>query len=241
MSGHSKWSTIKHKKAIEDQKRGKVFTKLGKMITVAAREGGDDLTSNFQLRLAIDKAKQANMPKANIQKAVSRGAGGGGGADLYEAVYEGFGPGKISVMIEVVTDNKNRTASEVKTFVEKNGGSLGQPGSVSFLFDKKGVLLIKKELAVDEQMLKIIDLGVEDVREVSHELLVIVPSKELMEKKQKITELRYEVLSAELAFLAKTELDLEDSVYQKAVKFLGKLTDLDDVSNVYSNLKEKND
>lgn len=241
MSGHSKWSTIKHKKAATDAKRGKIFTKLGKAITIAAREGGADETSNFQLRLTVEKAKLANMPKTNIQKAIDRGAGSGGEESLLEATYEGFFGGKIAIMVEVVTDNKNRTAAEIKTFFEKNGGSMGQPGSVSFLFDKKGVLLVEKDQAVDEQMLKIIDLEVEDVREELEGLMVIVASNQLMEFKQKLEELKLKVVSAELEYLAKSKVELTEQEYAKAKQFLMRLSDLDDVQQVFANIKGEDD
>lgn len=239
MSGHSKWSTIKHKKAIEDSKRGKVFTKFGRAISIAAKEGGGgDVASNFKLRLAVEKAKQFNMPKANIDRAIERGVGKSGGEGLSEAVYEGFGPHEAAVMLTVVTDNKNRTAAEIKKVFERAGGRMGQPGSVGFLFKKVGRILVASSGNKDELMLKLIDLGVEEVNEVEEgEIEVMVNPSQLMQMKQALEAAGITVKEAELSFKALNYLTLEGEAQAKVSEFLELLDDLDDVQEIYTNLK----
>jgi len=236
MSGHSKWSTIKHQKAINDKRRGQLFTKLGKAVTLAAREGGGDLDSNFKLRLTVDKAKEANMPKTNIERAIKRGVGKGSELGLFEVVYEGFGPGQVAIIVEAVTDNKNRTTSEVKKTFEKLGGSLGQPGSVMFQFNKKGVILVKSQGGAEEQMLKLIDLGAEDVESVGEGLEVVVEADRLFNVQQQLKQAGFELIRAELAYLPKTVLKLDEAAKKKLVSLLETVDDLDDVQNVYCNL-----
>lgn len=241
MSGHSKWSTIKHKKAINDNRRGQQFTKLAKVITIASRESGPDPETNFKLRLAIDKARQFNMPNSNIERAVERGTGKADGEMLDEVIYEGYGPEKVAILIEAVTDNKNRTVAEIKNYLEKSGGVLGQSGSVMYLFDKKGILRIKVESELEEQMLKIMDLGVEEV-EVEGELIVVLTAPNLlMEVREKITKLGYMIESAELSYKAKSYLRLEKEKREKLDVFFANLDEMDDVSNIYSNLEEIDD
>ncbi|MDZ7586631.1 MAG: YebC/PmpR family DNA-binding transcriptional regulator [Patescibacteria group bacterium] len=235
MSGHSKWSTIKHKKEATDHKRGQIFTKLVRAITVAVRDGGPDIDSNFKLRLAVEKARQVNMPKVNIDRAIEKGTGTGGGGFM-EAVYEGFGPGNMAVIVEVLTDNKNRTVSELKKIFEKNGGSLGQPGSVSFLFNKKGRLIVEKKAAADEQMLKLIDMGVDDVIETEVGIAVLTPANRLDEVKSKVEAEGSLVKEAELVYLAKNSLELDQVTRVKAENFLESLDDLDDVQETYTNI-----
>ncbi|KKS79030.1 MAG: transcriptional regulator [Candidatus Beckwithbacteria bacterium GW2011_GWA2_43_10] len=235
MSGHSKWSTIKHKKETTDHKRGQIFTKLVRAITVAARDNGPDIDSNFKLRLAVEKARQVNMPKVNIDRAIEKGTGAGS-LGFMEAVYEGFGPGNIAVIVAVLTDNKNRAVSELKKIFEKNRGSLGQPGSVSFLFAKKGRLVVEKKAAADEQMLKLIDLGVDDVVETETGIVVITPANRLDEVKSKVEAEGLLVKEAQLVYLAKNSLELDQATRAKAENFLESLTDLDDVQEVYTNL-----
>jgi YebC/PmpR family DNA-binding regulatory protein len=236
MSGHSKWATIKHKKAMMDSRRGQVFTKLARAVTIAAKEGGGDISSNFKLRLVIDKAKQFNMPKKNIERAVERGTGRAGGEALTEAVYEGYGPGKIAVMVEVVTDNKNRSVAAIKKVFERSGGSLGQSGSVGYLFTRKGRILVEKQADVEEQMLKLIDLGVEDVEEAEVGVEMLVEANKLAEIKNKASQTGFKIKEAELVFDPKSLLSLDEAVKAKAMKFLETLDDLDDVQNIYTNL-----
>lgn len=236
MSGHSKWSTIKHKKAIEDNKRGKVFTKLAKAITIAAREGGPDMTTNFKLRLCVDKAKQSNMPKKNIERALERGSGQGSTDALHEVVYEGYGLASVAVIVEVVTDNKNRAASEVKTVFDKSGGSMGQTGSVGFLFDKRGRILLEKNANADEQMLELIDFGALDVVEGEGAIEVIVEPNKLFEMRNKLDS-SYKILEAELVYIPKNLIEIEDGKKEKVIKFLETLDDIDDVQSVHCNVK----
>ncbi|MEA3355547.1 MAG: YebC/PmpR family DNA-binding transcriptional regulator [Patescibacteria group bacterium] len=236
MSGHSKWSTIKHKKAIEDNRRGKVFTKLVKAIMVAAHEGGSDMTTNFKLRLCVDKAKQANMPKKNIERAIEKASGEGSANVFHEVIYEGYGQSKVAVIIEVATDNKNRIASELKQVFDKSGGSLGQTGSVGFLFDKKGKILVEKRAKEEEQMLELIDLGVLDVTVVGDLIEVLTEPKKLFEIKNKL-EAKYKILEAGLVFLPKNVVELNDGEKDKVTNFLGVLEDMDDVQQVYCNAK----
>ncbi|MDZ7587145.1 MAG: YebC/PmpR family DNA-binding transcriptional regulator [Patescibacteria group bacterium] len=235
MSGHSKWSTIKHKKEATDHKRGQIFTKLVRAITVAARDGGADLESNFKLRLAVEKARQVNMPKVNIDRAIEKGTGVSGHGFL-EAVYEGFGPGNIAVMVEVLTDNKNRVVSELKKIFERSGGSLGQSGSVAFLFEKKGRLVVEKKALVDEQMLALIDLKVDDVSEIESGIEVITSANQLDQLKTKIEAEGFLVRAAELVYLAKNYLDLDQAIKAKAEDFLETLDDLDDVQEIFTNI-----
>ncbi len=236
MSGHSKWSTIKHKKAMMDSRRGQLFTKLGRAITIAAREGGRDETSNFKLRLTVTKARQFNMPKKNIDRAIDRGVGQGGGGSLVEGVYEGYGPGKIAVMVEVVTDNKNRTAAEIKKFFEKGGGSLGQPGSVGYLFTQKSRIVVEKTSEVETEMLQLIDLGSEDVEEMDEGIEVLIEAGQLGAMRDKVEVAGLKVKQAELVFNPNNLLKLDEKSKTKAVSFLENLSDLDDVQNVYTDL-----
>src|SRR3954466_10388022 len=164
MAGHSKWAGIKHKKAVVDARRGKLFTKLARGITVAAKEGGGDADSNSPLAPAVQKAKDASMPKDNIERAIAKGTGGGADAEALETVlYEGYGPGGVALLIEAVTDNRNRTGSEVRHMLKSNGGSLGEPGSVAYLFDKKGLIVVDGERYSEDDLLIAVDAGAEDI------------------------------------------------------------------------------
>jgi YebC/PmpR family DNA-binding regulatory protein len=241
MSGHSKWSTIKHKKAINDNRRGQQFTKLAKVITIASREGGPDTETNFKLRLAIDKARQFNMPNSNIDRAVEKGSGKVDGEGLHEAIYEGYGPEKVALIIEAVTDNKNRTVAEIKNYLEKSGGVLGQSGSVMYLFDKKGILSIKKGAEPEEQMLKIMDLEVDEVEMEGELIIVLTAPNLLMNVREKITKLGYTIESAELSYQAKSSLSLTNDKREGLEAFFDSLDELQDVTNIYSNLEELDD
>jgi len=235
MSGHSKWSTIKHQKAANDQKRGQLFTKLAKAITIAAKEGGGDLETNFKLRLTMDRARQANMPKSNIERAIDKGAGQGGDDGLFEVVYEGFGPGQTAVIVEAVTDNKNRTSAEIKKMFDKMGGKFGQSGSVAFQFDRKGQILVEVKGDEEEQTLKLIDFGAEEVEKAGEFFEVLVQPDRLFELSKKITKEGFVVKQAELVYVAKNMLELKDEEKSRALKFLEALDDLDDVQNVFTN------
>ena len=235
MSGHSKWSTIKHKKAAADNKRGQAFTKLGRAITIAVKESGPDPASNFKLRLVMDKAREVNMPKANIERAIERGSGQGWVGNLETAVYEGFGPGQVAVMIEVVTDNKNRTAAQIKKVFERGGGNLGQPGSVAYLFNKKGRLLVTKAADAQSQILTIIDLGADDVEESGESVEVLVAANRLGEMRDELVKAGFSVQTAELIYKPQSLVELNPEQEQKLTEWLDALEELDDVQAVYSN------
>lgn len=228
MSGHSKWSTIKRKKGAADQKRGNLFTKLSKNIAVAARRGKDP-EMNSALRTAIDNARGANMPKANIEKAILRGAGELPGQQLEEITYEGYGPSGVAVLIRCITDNKNRTTSFIKSTITKAGGSLGGPNSVAYMFKPKGVIRI--ENASEEIQLKAIDTGAQDVIEEQGGLTIYTSPADLDKIKRTLGEVDY----ADTEMVADTETQLDDSTQQKIDKFIQELEDNDDVDTVYTN------
>ncbi|MDZ7586615.1 MAG: YebC/PmpR family DNA-binding transcriptional regulator [Patescibacteria group bacterium] len=235
MSGHSKWSTIKHKKAAADNKRGQIFTKLGRAITIAAKEGGPEIGSNFKLRLAVDKARAVNMPKVNIERAIEKGSGQGEDGSLETVVYEGFGPSQVAVMVEVVTDNKNRTAAEIKKTFEWGGGHLGQPGSASHLFHKKGRLLVEPQADIDSQMLKIIDLGVDEVEIIGEAVEVLVPAAKLAQTRDQLTQAGLVLKSAELIYKPQALVELDSDQETKLTEWLAGLEELDDVQSVFTN------
>jgi len=235
MSGHSKWSTIKHKKGIADKRRGQVFSKLSRAITIAAREGGDSET-NFKLRLAIDKARQANVPKQNIERAIKKGSGAGEGERLEVAVYEGFGPNQAAVIIEAITDNKNRTTAEIKYLFERGGGSLARPGAVSYLFEKLGLILIKKPIDSQEAILTIMDLGVKNVEQLGEMIEIYVQSELLDQTAQQLIKAGYEIQEKDLVMSPKTAITVGDSKEkEKLFKFLNNIEDHDDVQKVFTN------
>lgn len=238
MSGHSKWSTIKRQKESKDAKRGQVFTKLAKAIAVAVLAGGGitDPEKNFRLRLAIDKARALNVPKENIARAIAKGGGGSQGANWTEAVYEGYGPEGIAVIIEAATDNKNRTTAEIKNIFERGGGSVASPGAVAFQFKKTGLISVVKNDSAEEQILKLMDLGVDDVQEVTDAIEIYVSAEHLREKRNQIEALGFKVLSEELTMEATTEVQIHDLLKaQKVLKFTETLEEHEDVQKVYAN------
>jgi len=234
MSGHSKWSTIKHKKEATDKVRGKVFAKLGRAISVAIKTGGgNNPDTNHKLRMAIDIAKQANMPKANVERALAKSDGG----TLEEVVYEGFGPKGIAVMVEVATDNRNRTAQELKTAFERGGGNLAGPGAVSFNFEQKGLILIGKQTDLEDQMLQLIDQGVDDVEEVNEGVEAYVAPGQLALVKTKLESNGFSIISSELFQKPKSLVSVHDRQdAEKTIKFLNTLEDHDDVLKVFANV-----
>lgn len=234
MSGHSKWATIHRSKEVKDAKRGNLFSKLGRAISIAVKSGGGpDASANFKLRVAIEKARAADMPKDNIERAISKG----GGAALEETVYEGFGPGGIGVLVEVATDNKNRTGSEIKSIFERGGGSLAGPGAVSFNFEQKGFMLIKKTDDPESQMLKLIEAGVEDVEETGDGIEVYTAPSQLSEVRKNLESQGFEISTMELYLEPKTLLTINEvDAVKKATGFLESLEEHDDVQKVYSNL-----
>lgn len=232
MSGHSKWSTIKREKGAKDAKRGVVFTKIGNQIAIAAR-GGADPTTNSSLALAIEKAKAANMPNANIQRAIDR-ANDKNAAVLEETAYEGMGPGGVGIIIETATDNKNRTFPEVKNALTKNGGRIADAGSVMFQFDHKGV--IRVAATGEESLLAVLDAGAEDALEEDGELIVYTDQKDLAKVRTAIIESGLNVSDAELQYVAKNQIEISDpEIAAKVFKVLNALDDLDDVTNVHTN------
>lgn len=240
MSGHSKWHSIRRSKAVVDQRRGQLFTKLARDITIAAREGGADPEMNFRLRLAIDKAKGANMPNDGIQRAIDRGLGKGNEADLEELYYEGYAPGGIALLIEATTDNRNRTNSEVRSVLSKAGGTPGEPGSVAWMFDQKGLITIDltaADLDPEEVTLQAIDAGAEDV-EVSEEGIdVYTEYTQLNAVRQALSDQGLPISGAERIWKPKTMIEAGNEKDAFTVmRLLTRLEDLDDVQKVYSNL-----
>lgn len=232
MSGHSKWSKIKRDKGANDAKRGAIFTKLGNQIAIAAR-GGVDPDLNSALAMAIEKAKSANMPVTNIQRAIDRVADKNS-ADLQEITYEGYGPGGVGLIIETATDNRNRTLPEVKTALVKNGGSIADAGSVSFQFNRKGV--VRVAATGEDALLTILDAGAEDATEEEGEIIVYTALKDLAKVRAKISEQGLKVIEAELQYVPKTTVLVEsDEISAKLERVLDALDDLDDVVNVHTN------
>lgn len=233
MSGHSHYSTIKRQKEANDAKKGKVFSKMAREIAIAVKAGGPDPDSNYKLRIIIDKARSYNMPKANIERAISSGSGG---EALEEITYEGFGPSGIGVVVKVATDNKNRAAQEMKNIFERAGGSLAGPGAVSFNFENKGFLLVEKIPNSEEQILQLIDLGIEDIEETDDGIEVYVSPEKLGDIRKEIEEKGFNIKEIELYMKPKTYQSLEGNEAKKALDFLEVLDENDDVQSVYSNL-----
>lgn len=241
MSGHSKWATIKRQKEAADFQRGKIFSKVSRLITIAARDGAD-LETNFKLRLAVEKAKQANMPKENILRAIKRGSGKEGQEKWEEISFEGYGPAGIGIIVEVVTDNKNRTTAEIKNIFERGGGSLAGPGAVSYQFKKMGLVTVEKVVDVDNQILKLIDFGAQDVEEATDAIEVFTTPEQLKEIKNKIEKAGLSIKGAELVMQPITPVVIDDlQKAQKALKFMEALEDYDDVQKVYANFDIPNE
>lgn len=238
MSGHSKWHSIKHKKGAADAKRGKIFTMHAKLITIAAREGGGDADTNPSLRSTIDNAKMANVPNANIERAIKRGTGElKEGAEISECMYEGYGPEGIAIYIQVVTDNKNRTVANVKSILGKHGGSMAGAGSVAYLFHKKGLVLIKADPSIHEEIeLTAIDAGAEDIKSEAETVEIYTDPKDLHNVKKTLQEGGYNIESSEITFIPENEVEIDDEVKAKKVlKLMDALEDDEDVTNVFSN------
>lgn len=236
MSGHSKWANIKHRKAAVDAKRGKIFTKLIREITIAARQGGGDPESNSRLRAAISAARNNNMPGDTIERAVSRGTGKGGSEEIHETYYEGYGPGGSAVYIHVMTDNKNRTVSEIRRIFTKYGGSLGESGCVAWIFDTKGRISFDKKSVDEDKIFEIaIDAGAEDVRPEDSELIIITNTENFESVKDEIDKKGLKYLSAEITMIPQTNVRIEGKDAEHMVRLMEALDDSDDVQNVYSN------
>jgi len=236
MSGHSKWSQIKRQKGVADVKRGQLFTKLAREIIVAVRQGGANLESNFQLRLAVQKARDNNMPLENIERAIKRGSGEAGEAALIEMKLEGYGPSGIAVLVEALADNRNRAVQEVRRLFTRHGSNLGESGCVSWLFESRGVITVESNAADAEEIaLRAIDAGAEDVK-TEKDYVEIYTQPQDLEKVRKVIEEKEHVISAELSLTPKTTVLLEENKAVQALKFLDELEGLDDVQRVSSNI-----
>lgn len=236
MSGHSKWSSIKHKKGATDARRGKIFTRLIKEITVAARFGGGDPASNPRLRTAIQTAKSENMPKDNIERATKKGTGELEGVNYEESIYEGYGPGGAAVFIESLTDNKNRAVADIRHILSKAGGNLGSNGCVAWIFEKKGYIVVEND-AVDEDILMdaAIDAGAEDVREDDSNYEIITDPKDFEAVKAAIEKESVPYIAAEITMLPQSTVNLQGKEAEQMVKLMETLEDCDDVQKVYTN------
>ena len=241
MSGHSKWATTKHKKAVVDARRGKLFAKLIKNIEVAARTGGGDPAGNPTLYDAIQKAKKSSVPNDNIDRAVKRGSGAeGGGAEYQTIMYEGYGPNGVAVLIECLTDNRNRAASEVRVAMTRNGGSMADPNSVSYLFDRKGVIVLPKqqdgrELTEDDVLEVVLEAGAEDVEDLGDSFEVVTEASDLVPVREAVQSAGLDYESAESSFLPSVSVPLDEEGARRIFRLVEALEDSDDVQNVYAN------
>jgi len=238
MSGHSKWATTKHKKAVIDSRRGKLFAKLIKNIEVAARVGGGDLSGNPTLFDAVQKAKKSSVPNENIERAIKRGSGAeSGGADWQTIMYECYGPNGVAVLIECLTDNRNRAASEVRVAVTRNGGSMGDPGSVSYMFNRKGVVIVKQtgSLSEDDVLLAVLEAGAEEVNDLGESFEVVCEATDLIAARTALQEAGIDYESAEAAFLPSVEVPLDEESAKRVFRLIEAIEDSDDVQDVYAN------
>ena len=236
MSGHSKWASIKHKKAIVDSRRGKAFTKLARAIVVAAKEGGGDVDGNPALALAVQKAKDASMPKDNIERAIAKGTGADKDAESFEAVlYEGYGPGGVAILVEAMTDNRNRTGSDVRHLFTKSGGNLGEPGSVAFIFDKKGVVVIDASRYSEDDLLPAIEAGAEDIAVDGDVLEVVSDPADFMAVRAALEEAGIEIDTAEIQQRPKSTVELDVATATSLMRLIDALEDNDDVDAVHAN------
>ena len=239
MSGHSKWATIHRKKGLLDAARGKVFQKSAKEIMVAARGGSPDPNQNAALRLAVDKAKAQNMPKENIQKAIDKASGTTDGANYETVRYEGYGHGGVAFMVDCLTDNRNRTASQVRSAFTKAGGNLGTDGSVSYMFKRLGSIVIPADYDEDTIMMSVLDAGAEDFEKVENTYIITTPAEAFVSVREKLEQENVkEFLECELTYVPTMEVTLDEEGSEKVHKLVDALEDLDDVQDVYYNLKE---
>ena len=236
MSGHSKWATIKHKKAATDARRGKIFTKLIRELTIAARTGGSDPNSNPRLRTAISAAKNENMPNDNIERAIQRGTGALEGETLDEVMFEGYGPGGVGVLIQVVTSNRNRIVSEIRHLMSKNGGNLAETGAVGWMFHRKGDIVVPKDQADEEKLMGIVlDAGAEDLKDDGSSWEVITPSEVMEKVREALASAGIKPESAEVAWLPQNYVKLSGQQAQQMLRLVESLEDHDDVQHVYAN------
>lgn len=240
MAGHSKWANIKHRKARQDAARSKIFTRIIRELTVAAREGGGDPESNPRLSLAVDNAKSANMPKDTMERAIKKGTGELEGESYEEVTFEGYGPGGVAYFIECTTDNNNRTVSEIRHIFSKHGGNMGTSGSVDYLFDQKGIITVPADEKLgdeEEFMLTAIDAGAEDVKEEDGSYDIITTREQLYQVRTTLEAAGYEISSAELRRIPATEVELDEDTAVSNLKLMDKFEDHDDVSNVFTNIR----
>jgi YebC/PmpR family DNA-binding regulatory protein len=238
MSGHSKWSSIKHQKGAKDAKRGALFTKLARAIQVAAKEGGGDPEGNAALANAIQKAKDQSMPKDNIERAIAKGTGADADAESFETVvYEGYGPGGVAFLVEALTDNRNRTGSEVRHIFTKSGGSLGEPGSVAWQFDKKGVVVVDADRYTEDDLMVAIDAGAEDVAQDENVWEIVTAPADLQAVRQALESAGVEIQNAELTMRPSTTIEVDESGAGKVLRLIEALDDNDDVSAVHANFE----
>jgi len=236
MSGHSKWASIKHQKGVTDARRGQLFTKLTREIIIASREGGSNPETNFRLRLAIQKARDNNMPMDNIERSVKKGSGELEGGSLAEVILEGYGPSGTAILVNALTDNRNRTIQEVRSTFTRHGGSLGENGCVAWIFDSKGVITIKADnLDADELALTAIDAGAEDVKVESDYVEVYTRPEELETIRTALEQQNLPIASSELSMIPKTLVQLDEKAATQALKLLDRLEEIDEVQNVFSN------
>jgi YebC/PmpR family DNA-binding regulatory protein len=238
MSGHNKWSKIKRQKGIEDAKKGQLYTKLTREIIMAAREGGGEIESNFKLRLAVQKARDASMPMDNVERAIKRGSGELGGAVLNEILLEGYGPSGTAILVQTLTDNRNRTVQEVRNTFSRHGGTMGAAGSVAWLFDSKGIISIEPEdgTDTDELTLNAIDAGAEDVKVEDGTVEIYTKPNELEMVRKQLEKKKVPMGSAELAMVPKNLVEVEEKAAIQTLKLLDRLEELDEVQRVYSNV-----
>lgn len=239
MSGHSKWATIKRQKGVNDAKRGQLFTKLANAMTIAVKQGGGNTDPNFNagLRLSVDKAKAANMPKDSIDRAIQKGAGGAGGVELDEVLYEGFAPGGVALLVEAVTDKKQRTVAEVKNTIEKNGGTMAGQGAVGYLFQKAGEIIVPKEGKSSDDILSIaLDNNVSDLEDESEAAILYTEPGQLQAVKKGLEEGGLHVEEASLVYRPLSRMNVDIGVEEKVLNLIEKLEDMDDVQKVYTNL-----
>ena len=236
MSGHSKWSSIKHKKGAADAKRGQLFSKLSRVITVAAKEGGGDPSANATLATAIQKAKDNSMPKDNIERAIAKGAGGGEGESYETIIYEGYGPNGVAVLVEAMTDNRNRTAAEVRNIFNRTSGKLGETGTVAWIFERKGSIVVEASVTDEDTLMTVaIDAGAEDVSQDENTYEIVTDPVDFMAVRGALEEAGIVFTSAELAMLPKTTVQLEQSDAKKMLRLMDTLEECDDVQEVHAN------
>jgi YebC/PmpR family DNA-binding regulatory protein len=236
MSGHSKWSTIKHKKGAADARRGKIFTKIIKEITIAARMGGGDQTGNPRLRSAIQAAKAENMPKENIERAIKKGTGELPGVSYEEATFEGYGPGGVAVLVEILSDNRKRTVADIRHIFSKNAGNLGEAGCVSWMFDKKGLIVFEKDKVDEEKLMDLaLEAGAQDVQETDKEYEVITEPADFERVKKQLDEAKLTPTYAEISMVPQSTVRLTGKEAQQMLRLMESLEDSEDVQHVYAN------